>query len=443
MSIKPTVGSFFSGIGGIDLAFSLAGFDVRYQVEIEPFCRMVLKRHAPQYWPNAQLFEDIRNVGKHNLPAVDVMAGGFPCQSVSHAGKREGIKEGTQSGLWIEFARVIGELRPRIVFLENVRGILSQDGVRVLSDLASMGYDAQWGIVHASDAGAPHVRPRWFCIAVLADAKSERKPIRKINNIKSQNLSLSGASGRTLKRYYSERIFIDRRINPSGQKNVVYPNSQRLTTSRSTPRQTARHQQRHNPTQAHRRQAIKSRTRSSGSVLANTSSKSGGSWRPERKKQSRHAQPQRASFLGYPTFAGKEPAQQRGQSHSALGAGQSLVNPSRAGWQKRHTTSQPARQGHVARRFDTQRGTGAAQPRLGGALPYGVSEVLDTLSNTNYPFWAAVPGQPQFDYEPPRTVPRKTFKNRNAAIKAYGNAVVPQCITPFAELIKQMLINFR
>jgi DNA (cytosine-5)-methyltransferase 1 len=160
-----TVGSLFSGIGGIDLAFSWAGLDVRWQVEIEPFCQAVLKKHSAQYWPNARILNDIRTTTGHELGTVDVMAGGFPCQDISIAGKRQGIKQGTRSGLWLEFARLIGEIRPRIVLLENVAAITTLGGTQVIADLTTLGYSAEWGIIPASAVGAPHRRERWFCVA--------------------------------------------------------------------------------------------------------------------------------------------------------------------------------------------------------------------------------------------------------------------------------------
>jgi DNA (cytosine-5)-methyltransferase 1 len=160
-----TCGSLFTGIGGIDLAFAAAGFDILFQVEIDDFCRKVLEKHERDYWPNATRFTDIRDVGGHNLPKVDVLFGGFPCQDLSVAGKRMGITEGTRSGLWFEFARVIGDLRPQVVLLENVAGILTGDGTIVIADLAKMGYVGQWGALSASDTDAPHRRERWFCVA--------------------------------------------------------------------------------------------------------------------------------------------------------------------------------------------------------------------------------------------------------------------------------------
>lgn len=110
----------------------------------------------------------MREVGKHNLPAVDLIAGGFPCQDVSLAGERKGLK-GERSTLWTEFARIIGEIKPRWVLVENVPGLLSSDSGRflgnILRDLASFSYDAEWDCIPAAAVGAPHIRERIFLVA--------------------------------------------------------------------------------------------------------------------------------------------------------------------------------------------------------------------------------------------------------------------------------------
>jgi DNA (cytosine-5)-methyltransferase 1 len=154
------VGSLFSGIGGIDLGFERAGHDIAWQVEIDPWCREILSKH----WPQVPKFEDVTQVGADNLSPVDVLAGGFPCQDVSNAGKRAGI-EGARSGLWSEFDRIICDLRPRYVFVENVPGLLVRGMDRVLGDLAAAGYDAEWEVLSAADVGAPHLRKRVWIIA--------------------------------------------------------------------------------------------------------------------------------------------------------------------------------------------------------------------------------------------------------------------------------------
>lgn len=153
------VGSLFSGIGGIDLAFQWAGFEIAFQVEIDDFCQAVLRKN----FPTVPKFKDICHVRGSDLPSVDVLAGGFPCQNISITGKRKGL-EGEQSVLWTEFARLLGELRPSIAFVENVPNITRLGGTRVVGDLAALGYDAEWGIVPANAVGSPQSRKRWFLV---------------------------------------------------------------------------------------------------------------------------------------------------------------------------------------------------------------------------------------------------------------------------------------
>lgn len=134
-----TAGSLFSGIGGLDLAAAMAGFDILFHIEFDDWRRKVLAKHAPTYWPNAIQFKDIETVEAAALPRPDVLFGGFPCQDVSLAGNRAGLDEGTRSGLWFHFRRLIGDLRPRAVFVENVPGLLSLGGVELLQTLPRWG----------------------------------------------------------------------------------------------------------------------------------------------------------------------------------------------------------------------------------------------------------------------------------------------------------------
>lgn len=154
------IGSLFAGIGGLELGLEWAGVGhTVWQVERDPFCRKVLAKH----WPDAQRFEDVREVGAHNLPPVDVICGGYPCQPFSVAGKRQG--ENDERHLWPEFARILGELRPRFAVLENVAGHLSLGFGRVLGDLADLGYDAEWSCFRSCAVGTPFTRPRLFVLA--------------------------------------------------------------------------------------------------------------------------------------------------------------------------------------------------------------------------------------------------------------------------------------
>jgi DNA (cytosine-5)-methyltransferase 1 len=179
-----TGGSLFSGIGGMDLAASIAGIDIRFQVEIDDYCRKVLAKHAPVYWSNAKQFTDVCGVSGHELGYVDILFGGFPCQDISHAGKGTGL-EGERSGLWWEFYRLIGEIRPRAIVLENVAAITfdRRGGTEVIAALAGLGYSARWGVISAADAGAPHERKRWFCVGYRNGSRLSESPAADIGQV--------------------------------------------------------------------------------------------------------------------------------------------------------------------------------------------------------------------------------------------------------------------
>lgn len=149
----------FSGIGGFSLGLERAGMRTIQFVELDPFCRAVLGKH----WPDVPCHDDIRTF---HAPAgfADVICGGFPCQDISFAGDGAGLA-GERSGLWSEYARLIGEARPRYVIVENVAALLSRGVARVLGDLAALGYDAEWHCIPASALGAPHQRDRLWIVA--------------------------------------------------------------------------------------------------------------------------------------------------------------------------------------------------------------------------------------------------------------------------------------
>ena len=156
-----TYGSLFTGIGGIDRGLDAAGFRCRWQVENDPYAVKVLEKH----WPTVKRYGDICSIDGSELEPVDLVCGGFPCQDLSHAGKRVGI-EGTRSGLWFEYARIIGVLRPRFVLIENVPGLLVPGAMsRVVGELARLGYVGCWRSLRASEFGASHLRKRVFIVA--------------------------------------------------------------------------------------------------------------------------------------------------------------------------------------------------------------------------------------------------------------------------------------
>jgi DNA (cytosine-5)-methyltransferase 1 len=164
----------FSGIGGFSLGLERAGFRTVAFCEIDPYCRRVLAKH----WPEVPCFDDVRTLNAARLDAngiaADVICGGFPCQDVSLAGKGAGI-DGPRSGLWREFARLIGELRPRYAIIENDHGLLHRGLGRVLGDLAGVGYDAEWSRVSACSLGFPHMRRRLWLVAYPASRRGQQR----------------------------------------------------------------------------------------------------------------------------------------------------------------------------------------------------------------------------------------------------------------------------
>ena len=182
-----TVGSLFSGIGGIDLGLERAGMCTRWFVEWDAHCQNVLRRH----WPGLPVYGDIATVDWSRVEPVDVLAGGFPCQPISAAGKR--LAQADDRWLWPEFARAIRELRPRYVLVENVRNLLAVNGgsafAEVLGDLASSGFDAEWQCIPASAVGAPHRRDRLWLVAYAQGAGQRPRRLRALGQ-------RSDASGR-------------------------------------------------------------------------------------------------------------------------------------------------------------------------------------------------------------------------------------------------------
>ena len=157
----------FAGAGGGILADVLLGHQPVCAVEINEYCQQVLSaRQKDGFIPWFPIFDDVQTFD--GIPwrgIVDIVAGGFPCQDISVAGKGAGI-DGEHSGLWSEMARIIGEVRPRFAFVENSPALVNRGLGRVLGDLAALGYDCKWGVLGAADVGAPHQRDRIWILAV-------------------------------------------------------------------------------------------------------------------------------------------------------------------------------------------------------------------------------------------------------------------------------------
>jgi DNA (cytosine-5)-methyltransferase 1 len=165
-----TVGSLFAGIGGFDLGLERAGMEIRWQVEIDPFCQAVLAKH----WPHVSRYDDVRTVGAHNLERVDVLCGGWPCQPVSSAsaGRRKGTEH--DAWLWPEMSRVLAQLQPAWFFGENVVALDRGELDAVVSDLEGLGYEVAPTLeVPACAFGFDHWRARYW---ILGYAHRDREP---------------------------------------------------------------------------------------------------------------------------------------------------------------------------------------------------------------------------------------------------------------------------
>ena len=174
------IGSLFSGIGGLELGLERAGLGPTvWQVEGDSYCQRVLARH----WPDARRYHDVRFVGGGRLwksaalSTVDVICGGFPCQDVSAAGKGAGLA-GSRSGLWREYARIVAELRPRWVVVENVASGARRWVDAVVRDLGQLRYACLPVPLSAADVGAPHLRRRIFIVARNTVADSDCESVR-------------------------------------------------------------------------------------------------------------------------------------------------------------------------------------------------------------------------------------------------------------------------
>lgn len=196
MPTTPRIGSLFTGTGALDMAVQqVLGGEVAWHCQYDPDDEHQFAAHLLRHWwPGVPNLGDITAVDFTQVEPVDILTGGFPCQDVSLAGRRTGLRAGTRSGLWSHFARAIEELRPRLVVIENTRGLLSapadsdmepcpwclgdtggEPPLRalgaVLADLAELGLDAEWVGLPASSIGAPHERWREFVLAWPADAQ--------------------------------------------------------------------------------------------------------------------------------------------------------------------------------------------------------------------------------------------------------------------------------
>jgi DNA (cytosine-5)-methyltransferase 1 len=231
-----TFGEVCAGIGGLTLGLQRAGLQPRWFSEVDPFCRSVLAHH----WPTVPTFGDMTKLDPADLPPVDLLCGGIPCQPHSQTGKRKGAAD--ERNLWPDFARLICGLKPRWILVENVPGILSTDHggffAGVLRDLAALGYDAEWDCLPASAFGAYHERLRLFLVAYPAglyrdpwgvlEASEERRV--SLQSRRLHSVAVAGRGKRPRERLECEpglarlvRWLPDRTQRLDALGNAVYP----------------------------------------------------------------------------------------------------------------------------------------------------------------------------------------------------------------------------
>ena len=196
-----TMIDLFSGIGGFSLAASwLGGIQTVQFVECDLFCQKILRKH----WPTVPIHNDIRTF-RPEPGAADIIVGGFPCQDISVAGGRAGIKRGTRSGLFFELMRVVRLVGPRYIVLENVAAITLRGMDVVLRALAEAGFDAEWACIPASAVGACHKRERWWCVAYSSSRSSDdREPMQPAQST-GASVESGGNSGANAANAYGQR----------------------------------------------------------------------------------------------------------------------------------------------------------------------------------------------------------------------------------------------
>jgi len=212
----------FSGIGGFSLGLERAGMRTVAMCEIDADCRRVLRRR----WPKLPLFSDVKNLNLkelyaalqlYGLPKPNVVCGGFPCQDISAANVGGAGLRGGRSGLWAEFFRIISEIKPRYAIIENVPALRRRGLCRVLADLRSIRYDAEWHIISAADVGAPHLRERLWIVAYPAGVDREMLSIE--SHLGAENAMEGGQEARLYAGRISNPVFLD----PTGRSLLEIP----------------------------------------------------------------------------------------------------------------------------------------------------------------------------------------------------------------------------
>ncbi len=372
------IGSLFSGVGGLDLACErVFNGETVWQCEIEPHPQRVLRAR----WPDAVLHADVRKVSAATATPVDVLCGGFPCQNLSVAGKREGL-EGEKSGLYREMMRIVGELKPQYVVIENVPALLTYR--HELDDkLRALGYGAIWQTIAAEDVGAPHRRLRVFVVAVRGLSQWRLLP------------------------------------RPGPQGDLFAPWVDATPADGLWPTAT---RDDHATMYAQGGEPLGHAVRwPTPSVCGNHN----------RKGASATSGDGLATAAKWPTPRASFDAGMGSKGDGSLMVAVRRPTPAARDWKDSgHEPSAQARNSPclpASAVMASDRAPGVLNPawvELLMGLPTGWTAPDEQTGAAHA--WPAGRGEPQRDHEPPRLVPPKSVRDRGARLKALGNAVVPQ-----------------
>jgi DNA (cytosine-5)-methyltransferase 1 len=455
-----TIGSLFSGIGGLDLGLERAGLGpVVFQVEQDPFCRAVLEKH----WPNVdRSITDVRAASASVLPRVSILCGGFPCTDVSSAGKGAGLA-GKHSGLWYEYLRIIGELAPPYVVVENVASGRKRWLCAVRSGLHELGYRTTALGVSAADVGAPHRRERIFVVAYADRGRSEGCNARRERA--GQRAAQRGREA--LADADRDDVRVEQQRLPARRQGRVRDGAE------PEPGDADPHPGGADGAQARRADEALADAERVGRERSSRARAGGGDSAEER----REAADERGARGVLGAARGRTLADADGDRCEGVGRGRLLDGERKAcghdadgrrrarlladaggggrdGRSGRRAfdagLAQPADRDHALGDTDLAGCEGAVDPReaaqgrgpagagggLGETEPAVGREADGVPRGVDRHRWPAGRGEAQYPWEPPRTVTDRP-PNRRARLKALGNAVVPQC----AEVVGYYLID--
>lgn len=422
-------GSLFSGVGGLDFGAERAGFRVAWQCEANEWRRGVLAVR----FPGGPVFDDVSTLT--GPPAVDVLIGGFPCQNLSLAGKGEGLS-GSRSGLWFEYLRLIVELKPRAVLIENVLGLLSRGLDVVVAGLNEAGYSVEATRMRAGDLGAPHRRERIFIVAVRGAAA-----VGGLDDFGGSWTALPGKPGR----WRPDRpdrpdwptVTVAERANSGGAvPGPRRPPLSELVKDWPTPTKTDADKNvgylGGNPSL---RIAVRDDSRAWPTVTRKGNDNVAGRW--ERSGDGLGT----AIREPWPTPRASD-GLNPGASDSSEGspplpyAVREWATPQARDWKstspatKENTRPLSEQVGGELRTADAETATqGPLSPWWTESLmgfPFGWTDPTNAAPS-RFPDWPMGRGQEQHPWEPPRTVPARSCADRQDRIEALGDAVVPAC----------------